>query len=150
MYPDSCTYEGNKARVCCDFWIFFRRRDEPPTYPSWMFVVTAWWYDLRFASLRKTCAVVQVSQKLKFLTGDETKSMMKAHLQAGLVVGEPFVDRFVLQTCNAHTELSEPTDRIKICARPGSSCSSLLVQCRCTMGLFLGVSSEIWTSQNDP
>lgn len=38
-------------------------------------------------------SALQVSQKLKFLTGDETKGMMKAHLQAGLVVGEPFVDR---------------------------------------------------------
>lgn len=37
--------------------------------------------------------IMRVSQKLKFLTGDETKGMMKAHLQAGLVVGEPFVDR---------------------------------------------------------
>lgn len=38
--------------------------------------------------------MLQVSQKLKFLTGDETSAMMEAHLQAGLVVGEPFVDRY--------------------------------------------------------
>ncbi len=37
--------------------------------------------------------MLQVSQELKFLTGDETQAMMKAHLQAGLVVGEPFVDK---------------------------------------------------------
>lgn len=41
-----------------------------------------------------TKIALQVSQELKFLTGDETKTMMKAHLQAGLVVGEPFVDRW--------------------------------------------------------
>ncbi|CAM9350882.1 unnamed protein product [Ectocarpus sp. 8 AP-2014] len=37
--------------------------------------------------------IMRVSQELKFLTGDETQTMMKAHLQAGLVVGEPFIDR---------------------------------------------------------
>ncbi|CAB1101059.1 unnamed protein product [Ectocarpus sp. CCAP 1310/34] len=37
--------------------------------------------------------IMRVSQELKFLTGDETQMMMKAHLQAGLVVGEPFIDR---------------------------------------------------------
>lgn len=35
----------------------------------------------------------QVSKELLFLTGDETPAMMKAHTQAGLVMGEPFVDR---------------------------------------------------------
>lgn len=38
-------------------------------------------------------STLQVSEELKFLTGDETQTMMKAHLQAGLVVGEPFIDR---------------------------------------------------------
>lgn len=49
------------------------------------------WFLLPVAPSRR---VRQVSQELKFLTGDETPSMMRAHVQAGLVVGEPFVDRY--------------------------------------------------------
>ncbi|CAN0448879.1 unnamed protein product [Ascophyllum nodosum] len=37
----------------------------------------------------------QVSQKLKFLTGDESRSMMDAHVKARLVVREPFVNKRV-------------------------------------------------------
>ena len=43
-----------------------------------------------------------MSQKLKFLTGDETLAMMEAHLQAGLVVGEPFVDRYEMYPRDWH------------------------------------------------
>jgi len=35
--------------------------------------------------------ILQVSKDLGFLTGDETKDMLYAHVQAGLVVGEPFL-----------------------------------------------------------
>ncbi|CAM9691583.1 unnamed protein product, partial [Hapterophycus canaliculatus] len=42
------------------------------------------------AANRDDAEIMRVSQELKFLTGDETQAMMKAHLQAGLVVGEPF------------------------------------------------------------
>lgn len=30
---------------------------------------------------------------MNFLTGDETPAMKKAHVYAGLVVGEPFLER---------------------------------------------------------
>ncbi|CAM9188583.1 unnamed protein product [Discosporangium mesarthrocarpum] len=36
--------------------------------------------------------ITRVSQELHFLTGDETAAMVDAHVQAGLVVGEPFID----------------------------------------------------------
>ncbi|CAM9105965.1 unnamed protein product [Ectocarpus fasciculatus] len=58
--------------------------------------------------------IMRVSQELKFLTGDETQTMMKAHLQAGLVVGEPFIDRdgeaFDFHGSNITTRLSQHGD----------------------------------------
>ncbi|CAN0022763.1 unnamed protein product [Sphacelaria rigidula] len=45
------------------------------------------------AANRDDDTILKVSKELEFLTGDETQAMMKAHVQAGLVVGEPFVDR---------------------------------------------------------
>lgn len=43
------------------------------------------------AANRDTKTLMDVSQKLGFLTGDESMQMLKAHEQAGLVVGEPFI-----------------------------------------------------------
>lgn len=35
--------------------------------------------------------LMEMSKKLRFLTGDESPEMIHAHLQAGLVIGAPFV-----------------------------------------------------------
>ena len=41
-------------------------------------------------SMRDRQAVIDSSIKLGFLTGDESKEMMEAHVQAGYIIGEPF------------------------------------------------------------
>lgn len=41
---------------------------------------------------RDSDTIMRVSKELGFLTGDETQEMMNAHLQSGLVIGEPFVE----------------------------------------------------------
>jgi len=43
------------------------------------------------AASRDTAELMRVSHELGFLTGDESRQMLAAHEQAGLVVGEPFV-----------------------------------------------------------
>ena len=43
------------------------------------------------AANRDNKTLMEISHKLGFLTGDESQQMLKAHEQAGLVVGEPFV-----------------------------------------------------------
>lgn len=43
------------------------------------------------AANRDMSALMEVSHELGFLTGDESRQMLAAHGQAGLVVGEPFV-----------------------------------------------------------
>lgn len=43
------------------------------------------------AANRDTPALMKVSHELGFLTGDESRQMLQAHEEAGLVVGEPFV-----------------------------------------------------------
>jgi aarF domain-containing kinase len=39
----------------------------------------------------RPCCRHQVSRELGFLTGDESRQMLAAHEQAGMVVGEPFL-----------------------------------------------------------
>jgi aarF domain-containing kinase len=41
-------------------------------------------------SMRDRQSVIDSSIKLGFLTGDESKEMMEAHVQAGYIIGEPF------------------------------------------------------------
>jgi aarF domain-containing kinase len=43
------------------------------------------------AANRDRDTILQVSKDLHFLTGDETAEMMTAHVDAGLIVGEPFL-----------------------------------------------------------
>jgi aarF domain-containing kinase len=43
------------------------------------------------AAQRDTKTIEEVSLRLGFLTGHESKAMLKAHCESGLVVGEPFI-----------------------------------------------------------
>ena len=43
------------------------------------------------AANKDEATLLAVSKDLGFLTGDETQEMLNAHVQAGLVVGEPFL-----------------------------------------------------------
>lgn len=46
--------------------------------------------------------ILQVSKELGFLTGDESKKFLDAHVDAGLVVGEPFLKKESFDFANSH------------------------------------------------
>lgn len=46
--------------------------------------------------------ILQVSKDLGFLTGDESKKFLDAHVEAGLVVGEPFLKKESFDFANSH------------------------------------------------
>ncbi|EQC35425.1 aarF domain-containing kinase [Saprolegnia diclina VS20] len=56
--------------------------------------------------------MMDASFKLGFLTGDESKDMLKAHEQAGMVVGEPFASHEPYDFYNSHLtqRLAQHTD----------------------------------------
>ncbi|CAM9917120.1 unnamed protein product [Choristocarpus tenellus] len=66
------------------------------------------------AANKDEATITKVSKELHFLTGDESPSMMEAHVQAGLVVGEPFANKdgvpFDFHGSNITTRLSQHGD----------------------------------------
>ena len=83
------------------------------------------------ACAQRDCdGVVEYSRRLGFITGDESREMLNAHVEAALIIGEPFSERYaggggydfgVMNMSGRVSELARVMVRLRLTAPPKES-----------------------------